>query len=65
MRFLYYAAEEAAADYYARSLRFYHVRGGMLFRLPTPLVSILSNSSFYKFSEKMRMDPVLVALMFY
>lgn len=37
----------------------------MLFRLPTPLVNILSHFGFYKIAERMRIDSVLAALAFH
>lgn len=36
----------------------------MSFRLPTSLVNVLSKFRFYKCSERICMDPVLVALAF-
>lgn len=61
IQFLLDAVEGAGADYFARSVRFDHVEGDVLFRLPTALVNGRSHLRFCKVAEKMRRDLVLVA----
>lgn len=60
-----YTAEGVALDYCFASLRFAHVGGTMLFRLPTSLMHIVCHFGIYKGAWKMGMDPVLVGLASY
>lgn len=63
--YVLYAAEVTAPDYYFGLLRLEHLGGGMLFRLPTSFVKVLSYSRLYNVAERLRKDPALVALAFY
>lgn len=65
IQFLLYAAEGAAPDYFVGSFLFYHVGGGILFRLPTPIRNFLRHFGFYTVAERMRRDPALVVLALY
>lgn len=65
VKFLLYAAEWAALDYYAESLRLDHIRSGMFILLPPSLVNVLSRNGFNKFAELMRVNFVLAALEFH
>lgn len=48
VQFLLHAADEAATDYYVRSLGFNNVWDGMLFWFPSSLVNVFSQSGFYQ-----------------
>lgn len=52
-------------EYLAGLLCFPQVEGGMLFRWLAPLVHTVIYFGFYNVDEKMRMNPVLVALTFH
>lgn len=65
VKFLLYAAKEAAPHYFVRSLRFGHVMGVMLFRLRIPLVKILSHLGLFRVAERRLMNPVFAALPFH
>lgn len=65
VQLILYAVYVAAPSYYVRSLQSDHVEGDMLLQLPNALVRMLSHFGFYRISVRMRLDPVLVALVVY
>lgn len=58
-------AREVVQDYFVGTLRFDDVEGGILFRLTTLILNVLSHFESYKVSERTRRDPVFVFLAFY
>lgn len=54
-----------APDDFVGSIRFDHVRRGMLIKLQTSLLNTLSHFWFSKVAERMCMDPVLVFLAYH
>lgn len=65
VQFLLYTAEDVAPDYFAGSLCFKHVGGGMFFRFPTSVWNVRSHFLFYKVAVWMCMDLNAVTLAFH
>lgn len=64
VQFLLYAAKGAAPDCVVGLSRLDHVSGGMLFRLPTAVVNMLSYLGYYKAAKMMRMIRFLLSWRF-
>lgn len=63
--FLLYAVKMVEPSYHVWPLEYDHVNVGMLFRLATFWVNILSHFRLYKTIERMRVNHVLVPLPFH
>lgn len=60
-----YASEGSAPDYYVELLCFDHANVGMLCRLQSPLINVLSPLVLSETAEMIRMNPLLPALTFH
>lgn len=60
-----FATEGAAPNYFVACLHFDEVGSGILFGLPTPTWNVLSHFRLYKVADRIRMNPVVVVLLFY
>lgn len=56
VQLLHFASECAVPNYYVASLRLESVEGRMLFRLPNPVVNVLSHFVFFKIMKEMFMN---------